>query len=88
MFCYNLEKLNLELDISNISKLAKEFKSMILIYSIFLYGFITVITLIGITNIFNTITTNMTLRQKEFATLKSIGVTKKEEPNFQNICKI
>lgn len=34
-------------------------------------------SLIGITNIFNTITTSMNLRQKEFAHLKSIGMTKK-----------
>ena len=45
---------------------------------IFLYGFIIVITLIGITNIFNTITTNMALRKGEFAMLKSIGMTKGE----------
>jgi putative ABC transport system permease protein len=45
---------------------------------IFLYGFIIVITLIGITNIFNTITTNMELRKPEFAMLKSIGMTTKE----------
>ena len=45
---------------------------------IFLYGFIIVISLIGITNIFNTITTNMHLRAQEFAMLKSIGMTKKE----------
>ena len=51
---------------------------VILIAEIFLYGFITVITLIGVTNIFNTITTNMNLRQKEFAMLKSVGMTKKE----------
>ncbi len=52
--------------------------AMVLIVSIFLYGFITVISLIGITNIFNTITTNMNLRSKEFAMFKSIGMTKKE----------
>ena len=51
---------------------------VILIAEIFLYGFITVITLIGVTNIFNTVTTNMNLRQKEFAMLKSVGMTKKE----------
>ena len=51
---------------------------IILVISIFLYGFITVITLIGVTNIFNTITTNMILRSKEFAMLKSIGMTNKE----------
>ncbi len=53
-------------------------RSMVLIVSIFLYGFITVITLIGVTNIFNTITTNMALRSREFAMLKAIGMTNKE----------
>ena len=46
--------------------------------AIFLYGFILVVALIGITNIFNTITTNMELRAPEFAMLKSIGMTRKE----------
>lgn len=52
--------------------------SMWLVIAIFIYGFITVISLIGVTSIFNTITTNMKLRSKEFANLKSIGMTKKE----------
>ncbi len=63
---------------NNLEEFAREQNSMILIVSIFLYGFITVISLIGITNIFNTITTNMNLRSKEFAMLKSIGMTHKE----------
>lgn len=62
----------------NIEKSVKAENAVILVISIFLYGFIGVITLIGITNIFNTITTNMNLRKKEFAMLKSIGMTKKE----------
>lgn len=53
-------------------------RRMVLVVKIFLYGFISVITLIGVTNIFNTITTNMILRSKEFAMLKSIGMSKKE----------
>lgn len=53
-------------------------RRMVLVIKIFLYGFISVITLIGVTNIFNTITTNMILRSKEFAMLKSIGMSKKE----------
>lgn len=52
--------------------------TMMLVISIFAYGFIAVISLIGITNIFNTITTNMKLRRKEFATLRSVGMTDKE----------
>ena len=58
---------------------------MILVIKIFLYGFISVITLIGVTNIFNTITSNMELRQKEFAMLKSVGMTKKEFNRMINL---
>ena len=71
------EKKDSSLTIVNLEDVAKEEKSMILVTNIFLYGFIVVITLIGVTNIFNTITSNMELRQKEFAMLKSIGMTKK-----------
>ena len=67
-----------EMSINNIEQNLEAERRVILIISIFLYGFITVITLIGVTNIFNTITTNMILRSKEFAMLKSIGMTKKE----------
>lgn len=67
-----------EIRIFNIQENAKAQNAVVLVISIFLYGFIGVITLIGITNIFNTITTNMNLRKKEFAMLKSIGMTKKE----------
>ncbi len=62
----------------NVDELIRANNAIVLVISIFLYGFITVISLIGITNIFNTITTNMNLRSKEFAMLKSIGMTKKE----------
>ena len=63
---------------TNFEEEMKQENAMVLIVSIFLYGFITVISLIGITNIFNTITTNMNLRSKEFAMLKSVGMTKRE----------
>ena len=53
-------------------------RNLLLVMEIFLYGFITVISLIGVTNVFNTITTNMNLRSREFAMLRSIGMTKKE----------
>jgi len=49
-----------------------------LLISIFLYGFVAVVTLIGVTNIFNTITTNIALRAKEFAMLRSVGMTDRE----------
>lgn len=62
----------------NFSELARLVNNLILIVQIFGYGFILVITLIGLTNVFNAINTNMTLRQSDFATLKSIGMTKRE----------
>ena len=67
-----------EILVENVTLIAEQQKRLILLVSIFLYGFIAVITLIGVTNIFNTITTNMILRSKEFANLKSIGMTTKE----------
>lgn len=81
----DLDKLDQELFIYNLKRNNQDSKSMLVIVSIFLYGFITVITLIGVTNIFNTITTNMALRKKEFATIKSIGMTKKEFNKMINL---
>lgn len=80
-----IEEKDSSLRIVNLEDVAKEEKSMILVTNIFLYGFIAVITLIGVTNIFNTITSNMELRQKEFAMLKSIGMTKKEFNRMINL---
>ena len=73
-----LENTDYEYYLYNVEKEVNAQKSMLLLIAIFLYGFIIVISLIGITNIFNTITTNMNLRSREFAMLKSIGMTKRE----------
>lgn len=53
-------------------------RRLFLLIGIFLYGFITVVTLIGVTSVFNTISTNIALRAKEFAMLRSVGMTSKE----------
>lgn len=74
----DVKALYKDLSITNYNATARQEKAIWTVIAIFLYGFITVISLIGITNIFNTITTNMNLRSKEFANLKSIGMTKKE----------
>ena len=64
--------------ITNLEEQRQQVVNIITLVNIFLYGFIIVIVLIGITNIFNTITTNMELRKPEFAMLKSIGMTNRE----------
>ena len=74
-----INNLDIEnLDVFNINEQKEQMNAIVLIIAIFAYGFIIVISLIGITNVFNTINTNMRLRSKEFAMLKSIGMTKKE----------
>lgn len=74
-----------ELSAVNMEENAQAERSIYLLTSIFLYGFIAVITLIGVTNIFNTITSNLELRQKEFAMLKSVGMTRKEFNRMINL---
>ena len=64
--------------VMNYSKQMRQINSVMLLVQIFVYGFIIVIVLIGLTNIFNTITTNMKMRRKEFAMLQSIGMTRHE----------
>lgn len=73
-----ITQVDKDLNIYNLSEELKQIKTTILIFGIFIYGFIIVVTLIGITSVFNTITSNVELRQKDFAMLKSIGMTKKE----------
>ncbi len=50
-------------------------RSMVIIINVFSYGFIILISLISLANIFNTISTNINLRRKEFAMLRSVGMT-------------
>ncbi|MFI3205929.1 MAG: FtsX-like permease family protein [Clostridia bacterium] len=78
------EENDFDIDIANVEDYQNAQDSTLLLVGIFLYGFITVIILVGLTNIFNSLSTNMNLRRKEFATLISIGMTKKEFSNMIN----
>lgn len=64
--------------VENMESYVNSMNSIMLVVQIFVYGFIAIITLISITNIFNTVTTNMKLRQREMAMLRSIGMTNRE----------
>lgn len=83
----NIEKIlgDIDYNLDNIDKNYRIVKGVYTLMAIFLYGFITVITLIGITNIFNTITTNINLRRGEFAILKSVGMTSHEFNRLINL---
>ncbi|MFA6308844.1 MAG: FtsX-like permease family protein [Clostridia bacterium] len=76
----NLTKNNISsnnVTIWNIAANAKSEHDSMLFLAIFIYGFIILISLICIANIFNTISTNINLRRKEFAMLRSVGMTPK-----------
>lgn len=52
-------------------------RNTIFIINVFAYGFIILISLIAAANVFNTISTGISLRRREFAMLKSVGMTQK-----------
>ncbi len=52
-------------------------RALVTIAKVLAYGFIVLISLIAAANVFNTISTNITLRRREIATLKSVGLTRK-----------
>ncbi|MFP7469459.1 FtsX-like permease family protein [Niallia taxi] len=52
-------------------------EQLLLFISVFTYGFIILISLISVANIFNTISTSINLRKREFAMLRSVGMTPK-----------
>ena len=51
-------------------------RNTITIIRVFSYGFVVLISLIAAANVFNTITTNIHLRRREFAMLKSVGMSR------------
>lgn len=70
----NLDKIA----ITNYTKQKEDEEKLSAMMSIFLYGLLLVISLIGITNIYNTITASMNLRKREFEILKAIGMSNKQ----------
>lgn len=79
-FDQDLEKLKdsnrvTSLNYYNVIEEQKMVRNMVLVVKILLYGFIALVTLIGVTSVFNTISTSLALRKKEFAMLRSVGLT-------------
>lgn len=66
-----------EISVYNLYMARQKEEQMVLIMSVFTYAFILLITSICIANIFNTISTGIALRKREFAMLKSVGMTPK-----------
>lgn len=58
--------------------------NIVTVIKVFAYGFIILISLIACANVFNTISTNINLRRREFAMLRSIGMTNRELRRMMN----
>ncbi len=59
-------------------------RNLITIVQVFAYGFVIIISLISVANVFNTISTNISLRRREFAMLKSVGMIQKDFNKMMN----
>ncbi len=56
---------------------AESNRNIVTVIRVFSYGFTVLISLIAAANVFNTISTNISLRRREFAMLKSVGMSQK-----------
>ncbi len=62
-------------NVYNYTEQVETMENSMLLVSVFVYGFIILMSLICVANIVNTISTSLALRRKEFAMLKSVGMT-------------
>ena len=67
-----------QLNLLDVAQEEENARNLIMIIQVFSYGFIILISLIAIANVFNTISTNIALRRREFAMLRSVGMTQKD----------
>ena len=74
-----LEALSLPVErLVNYAESTDTSKALVTVINVFSYGFIVLISLIAAANVFNTISTNIGLRRREFAMLRSVGMTERE----------
>lgn len=60
----------------NIAAAHDQERGIVTVVRVFSYGFIVLISLIAAANVFNTISTNVSLRRREMAMLKSVGMSR------------
>ena len=64
-------------EVFNVAAMTQNERDFMVVLGTFIYGFIVLMSLICVANIFNTVTTNVKLRRREFAMLRSVGMTPK-----------
>ena len=69
------EKYGVSYNYQNIKEAYTLTRNLVFCVKLLVYGFISLVTLIGVTSVFNTINTSIHLRRKEFAMLRSMGLS-------------
>lgn len=59
----------------NVYEILEQFHSFTFVIDVFTYVFVIMISLIAVANVFNTISTNIRLRRRELAMLRSVGMS-------------
>lgn len=70
-----IQQMRLGYDCINYDAQKQQNENVLLVFNVLTYGFIVLISLITIANVFNTISTNIQLRRRELAMLRSVGTT-------------
>ncbi|WP_252229435.1 FtsX-like permease family protein [Clostridium sp. ZBS15] len=68
----------------NFHKMLDESRNYVFIANVFAYTFIIMISLIAVANVFNTISTNIKLRRRELAMLRSVGMSDRDFQKMMN----
>lgn len=72
------EKVSCSFVLMNSKEMFEQFRNYIFIANVFAYTFIALISLIAAANVFNTISTNIRLRRRELAMLRSVGMADRD----------
>ncbi|WP_340394289.1 FtsX-like permease family protein [Paenibacillus sp. FSL E2-0190] len=62
----------------NVHTIVEQYRSLIFVIDVFTYVFVIMISLIAVANVFNTISTNIRLRRRELAMLRSLGMSDRD----------
>ena len=68
----------------NVYTIVEQYRNLTFVIDVFTYFFVIMISLIAIANVFNTISTNIRLRRRELAMLRSVGMADRDFNKMMN----
>lgn len=78
------EGITSEYTMYNVYKILDQNRNIIFVVDVFTYVFVIMMWLIAIANVFNTISTNIRLRRRELAMLRSVGMSDRDFKKMMN----